>query len=93
MSSRHKGLQRVGSGLGKIGRIFVPASAAVKHAREREEEELKRRRRIVTRREVGQLPRASVRDSGRNARKNKLAAKRHAARKIATASRRRNRGA
>jgi len=49
MSSRHKGLQRVGSGLGKIGRIFVPKSAAVRHAREREEEERKRRQSIVRR--------------------------------------------
>jgi len=86
MTERQKGLHRLGAGFGKIGRIFVPRH--VEHA-----EKQGQRQRIVSGGGVGlRHSRHVPRDGGREAHKNKLAAKRHAARKIATASRRRNRG-
>jgi hypothetical protein len=83
MSDPQKGLR----GLGKIGRIFVPDSFL-----RREEKKIKEQRRIVSRESARQKPGYVIRDGGRKAHKNKLAAKRHAARKIAKQSRKRNRG-
>lgn len=86
MADRQKGLQRLGAGFGKIGRIFVP-----KHVEREDKKE--HRRRIVSREPFPMMRKSLVRDGGRKAHKNKLAAKRHAARKIAHESRKRNRDA
>lgn len=86
MPNPYKGLQR----LGKVGRIFVPDSFL-----KREEKKLEEQQRTIKLSPGGIGRRRSVHargDGGREAHRNKMAAKRHRARKIATASRRRNRG-